>query len=119
MAPSGHQHEKVLTLHESDGSFSNEVFKMPNLQVKDIDEKLYSLLREKAQSENRSISQEVVTILEEYLANPRSFKPNPAREFLKLTGSWKDNRSAEEVIEEIRQSRTNNPRFESSDDIFA
>ncbi|MBR30744.1 MAG: antitoxin [Spirochaetaceae bacterium] len=92
---------------------------MPNLQVKDIDEKLYSLLREKAQSENRSISQEVVTILEEYLANPRSFKPNPAQEFLKLTGAWKENRSPEEIIEDIRKSRTTNPRFESGNDIFA
>ena len=92
--------------------------KMPNLQGKDIDEKLYSLLREKARSENRSISQEVVTILEEYLANPLAFKSNPAQEFLKLKGAWKDNRSAEEIIEDTRKSRTTNRRFESGNDIF-
>ena len=91
---------------------------MANLQVKDIDDRLYSLLREKARSENRSISQEVVTILEKYLANPRVYETNPAQEFLALTGSFKDSRPAEEIIKDIRSARTKNDRFSADKDVF-
>jgi len=43
---------------------------MATLQVKSIDDKSYKLLGIKAKKDNRSISQEVITILKEYLSEP-------------------------------------------------
>jgi plasmid stability protein len=91
---------------------------MANLQVKDIDDRLYILLREKARSENRSISQEVITILEDYLANPASYRPNPTREFLSLSGAWEDDRSAEKIISDIRKQRKSGKRFGRDNVLF-
>jgi hypothetical protein len=50
---------------------------MAILQVRDIDDQLYASLKEIAKSENRSLSQEVVPILEKYLANPQYSKIIP------------------------------------------
>jgi plasmid stability protein len=91
---------------------------MAILQVRDIDDRLYSLLRDRARLENRSISQEVVTILEAYLANPTMHSGNPTREFLSLSGSWEDNRSSAEIVQEIRRMRKNSRRFEDADVLF-
>lgn len=91
---------------------------MAILQVRDIDDRLYSLLRDRARLENRSISQEVVTILEAYLANPAMHSANPTREFLSLTGSWEDNRPSAEIVQEIRRMRKNSRRFEDADVLF-
>jgi len=46
---------------------------MAILQVRDIDDRLYSLLKLRAKSENRSVSQEVISIIEKYLSNPALF----------------------------------------------
>lgn len=80
---------------------------MANLQVKDIDEKLYESLRNLAAREKRSISQEVVFILQKYISKPAEFEPNQTDEFLRLAGSWKDSREADEIIGEIKKSRKN------------
>ncbi|MCK5130905.1 MAG: antitoxin [Candidatus Sabulitectum sp.] len=77
---------------------------MANLQVRDIDDRLYESIRVLARGERRSISQEVVHILEKFLSQPGSFDKNPTDEFLKLAGSWEDERSAEEIISEIREN---------------
>lgn len=50
-ARAGLQREEVLTLHEIPGCFKFKVRKVPNVRVKDIDEKLYLLPREKARSQ--------------------------------------------------------------------
>ena len=91
---------------------------MANLQVKDIDDRLYESIRELATNEKRSISQEVVFILQKYLSKPKEFDPNPTDEFLKLSGSWKDDRSAEEIIEDMRSSRRNSDRFGRKNELF-
>ena len=91
---------------------------MANLQVKDIDEKLYDTLRRLASNDRRSISQEVVYILQKYLSKPDSFEKNPTEEFLKLSGSWDDERSAEEIITEIYSNRRNSTRFGNDDELF-
>ena len=91
---------------------------MANLQVRDIDDKLYESLRTIATSEKRSISQEVVHILEKYLSIPGLFEQNPTDEFLKLSGSWEDNRSADEIIDDIRNNRKNSNRFGSANELF-
>ena len=91
---------------------------MANLQVRDIDEKLYESLRVRASKERRSISQEVVHILEKYLSLPRAFDINPTDEFLKLSGSWEDDRSAEDIVKSMRSGRTESTRFAESDELF-
>lgn len=91
---------------------------MANLQVKDIDTRLYESIRELATNDKRSISQEVVYILQKYLSKPLEFNNNPTDEFLNLAGSWKDERSAEEIIEDIKSSRQNSERFGKNNELF-
>ena len=91
---------------------------MANLQVKDIDDKLYESIRNLAASEKRSISQEVVLILEKYLSKPRVFDQCPTDEFLSLAGSWDDDRSADVIIQDIRDNRRNSNRFGNTDELF-
>lgn len=91
---------------------------MANLQVRDIDDRLYESIRMLAKSDKRSISQEVVHILERYLSQPGSFDLNPTDELLQLAGSWEDERSAEEIISEIRENRRNSVRFEDANELF-
>ncbi|MFP4378395.1 MAG: FitA-like ribbon-helix-helix domain-containing protein [Spirochaetales bacterium] len=91
---------------------------MANLQVRDIDDRLYESLRERATREKRSISQEVVLILEKYLSRPTAFDVNPTDEFLSLFGAWSDDRPADEIIAGIRSSRRNSSRFEGEDRVF-
>jgi hypothetical protein len=91
---------------------------MAILQVRDIDDRLYSSLKNLAKSENRSLSQEVISILEKYLSNPVIFKNNPTREFLSLSGSWADDRTADEIVKDIRKNRRNSKRFEAQNVLF-
>jgi plasmid stability protein len=91
---------------------------MAILQVRDIDDRLYSSLKNLAKSENRSLSQEVISILEKYLSNPVGFKNNPTREFLSLSGSWADNRTADEIVKDIKKNRRNSKRFEAQNVLF-
>ena len=91
---------------------------MAILQVRDVDDRLYSLLKAKAKKENRSLSQEVISILENYLSNPVTFNRNPTREFLSLAEAWSDDRTAEEIIGRIRRSRKNSKRFEAGNVLF-
>jgi hypothetical protein len=91
---------------------------MAILQVRDIDDRLYASLKNLAKSENRSLSQEVISILEKYLSNPVAFKNNPTREFLSLSGSWADDRTADEIVKDIKKNRRNRKRFEAQNVLF-
>ena len=91
---------------------------MANLQIKDIDDRLYDSLRILASNEKRSISQEVVYILQKYLTQPKEFDVNPTDEFLKLAGSWKNERDAEEILDDIRNSRRNSERIGRNNELF-
>jgi plasmid stability protein len=91
---------------------------MAILQVRDIDDRLYASLKTLAKSENRSLSQEVISILEKYLSNPVVFKNNPTREFLSLSGSWADDRTADETVKDIKKNRRNSKRFEAQNVVF-
>ncbi len=91
---------------------------MANLQVKDIDDNLYEALRRLASDERRSISQQVAFILEKYLASKASFDRNPTDAFLALSGEWRDDRKAEDIAKNIRQSRNSRRRFGENDGIF-
>jgi len=91
---------------------------MAILQVRDIDDRLYSSLKELAKSENRSLSQEIISILEKYMSNPMLFKNNSTKEFLSLSGSWDDDRTADEIIDDVKKSRRNSKRFKAENVIF-
>ena len=92
---------------------------MATLQVRDIDDRLYKYLKTSARLKNRSISQEVITIIQEYLNNTQNPARNATKEFLALSGAWKDERSAEEIVEDIRTHRTSSTtRFGEANGIF-
>jgi plasmid stability protein len=89
---------------------------MAILQVRDVDDRLYDSLKQKAKIDNRSISQEVIVILETYLSNPDIYNINSTREFLKL--SWDDNRNAKEIINDIIKDRKNKKTFGEYNGVF-
>ena len=91
---------------------------MPNLQVRDIDARLYNWLRINAKLANRSISQHVITILQEKASSPHNTAKNAVDEFLALGDCWGDERTAEEIVSEIRNSRTNKPQKENLNVLF-
>ncbi len=78
---------------------------MANLQVRDMDDNLYKALKALAKREKRSISQEVVYIIERYLSSPKDYYESQTEAFLDLT--WKDDRTADEIINDLRSSREN------------
>ena len=92
---------------------------MATLQVKGMDDRLYQALGARAAMENRSISQEVVSIIQKYLSAPVEDPRASARALLKLAGSWQDARSAEEIARDIRQSRRFGRRNKELGDVFA
>jgi hypothetical protein len=91
---------------------------MATLQVREIDDGLYEILKSVAQKERRSLSQEVVSILESYVRNPLSRISDTTEEFIALCGSWKDSRSAEDVIKDIKSHRRNSSRFGDRHAVF-
>jgi plasmid stability protein len=76
---------------------------MATLQLRNIDDRLYNFLKNSARRQNRPVSQEVVTIIQQHLHS--SPPANATLEFLALSGAWKDERDAEEIIADIRSSR--------------
>ena len=91
---------------------------MPNLQVRDIDAQLYNWLCVNAKLANRSISQQVITILQEKAAAPQEITANVVDAFLALNDSWGDERSAEEIVSEIRNARVNTSERGNLNDLF-
>lgn len=84
---------------------------MATLQIKGMDDALYSALKKRAEMENRSVNQQVVTNLQDYLARPNVSARKATEEFLAICGTWEDDKTAEEMIKEIRQSRRSGRRF--------
>ncbi len=86
---------------------------MAILQIKGIDDGFYEQIKRMAASENRSISQQVLFVVKEYLAREKQIKHTklPAEVLLDLSGSWQDAREAEEIIDDIRKSRSNSRKM--------
>lgn len=86
---------------------------MANLQVKGMDDSLYEQLKDLAESSNRSVSQEVVYLLKWYLARQQQLAGtrSPAEVLLELSGAWKDERDAREIVDDLRASRTRSRRL--------
>ena len=82
---------------------------MAILQIKGIDDALYARLRRMATADHRSISQEVLHLIEDYLTRQEDQPaiPTSARALLALAGSWDDERSADEISAAVRAARRN------------
>ena len=80
---------------------------MANLQIKGMDDDLYAQLKSLAASENRSISQQILFLLKLYLARKHQLQgtKTPAQVLLELSGSWQDNRSAEQIVKKLKTGR--------------
>ena len=106
-------HEKRLKKHELMITIALEV-NMANLQVRDMDDRLYDWLRQRSKLNNRSISQEVISMIEEYSCRRRdTICANAVEEFLNNTPLFDDERSAEEICNDIASARKNSDRFEN------
>lgn len=79
---------------------------MAILQVRSIDDDLYGALSRRASMENRSISQEVISIIKKYLTTPQTLSANPDESALRLAGSWNDRRSPDKIVDSIRNARS-------------
>ncbi len=91
---------------------------MATLQVRDIDDRIYKELRERAKSKHRSLSQEVAHIIEEYLSRPAGDYKKQSELLLELSGSWEGPETAKEIISSIRKSRKNSKRFRTANALF-
>ena len=91
---------------------------MANLQVRDIDDQIYEALRKRAKQQHRSLSQEVVHIIEEYLSRPNIDSPKQTELFLQLVGAWQGPESAEEILTSIRKGRIESKRFKGPHGLF-
>jgi hypothetical protein len=82
---------------------------MENLQIKGMDDDLYAQLKSLAASKNRSISQQILMLLKQYLAGRYQQKETrtPAQVLLDLSGSWEDDRPSEQIIKELKAERRN------------
>jgi len=75
-----------------------------------MDNDLYKALGRRAAMQNRSISQEVIVSIQRHLAAPPDQTKSADEAVLELAGSWKDDRTADEIIADIYKSRTKNTR---------
>ena len=86
---------------------------MANLQIKGVDDALYEELKRLSAAENRSVSQQTLLLIKDYLAKKqraRSLK-TPVQALLELAGSWEGKESAEEIIGRIKAARRNSTRL--------
>jgi plasmid stability protein len=84
---------------------------MATLQVKGMDDRLYGALRRRAEMDDRSISQEVIHIVRNFLAKPTADIAEASDRLLELAGSWEDDRPAEEIAADMMRGRKHPPRF--------
>ena len=87
---------------------------MANLQIKGIKEELYAEIKKLASAENRSISQQILFLVREYLGrkNYLSTLKSPAQVLLELSGSWQDDKGAEQIISEVKHACINSKKLE-------
>ena len=92
---------------------------MATLQVKGLDDRLYKALGARAAMDNRSVSQEVVVMIREFLARPPHDPRQATQEMLRLAGTWQDERTAKQITSDLRKARRSKRRFGKGDDVFA
>ncbi len=90
---------------------------MAVLQLQDIDDQLYLALKNIAKKEHRSVSQEVIMMIESYIGSPPNTSAAKVTEdFLNLF--WTGDEQAEELASSIRKQRVNSKRFASDNELF-
>ena len=87
---------------------------MANLQIKNIQDELYEEIKRLARAENRSVSQQVLFLVKEYLAKRKHLTAakSPAQVLLELSGSWEDDKNAEQIVKEIKSARKSSRKLE-------
>jgi len=87
---------------------------MANLQIKGIEDELYRELKKMAAEENRSVSQQVLFLVKEYLARKKHLRTlkTPAQILLDFSGSWEDNRDTAKIVAQIKKARRNSKKLE-------
>ena len=80
---------------------------MPNFEIKGMDDQLYEELKRLASKEKRSVSQQAVFLLRDYLARRGLLRvaKTPAQVLLELAGSWQGDEDAKTVIARIKKAR--------------
>jgi len=91
---------------------------MANLQVKDIDENLYRALKIRAKNMRRSVSQEVIRLVEEYLNQPEEARVDSTKQFLSLTWRSDQDESADDLISQIKEDRRESEKFKGNKNVF-
>jgi len=86
---------------------------MANLQIKGIDDDIYAELKKLAAAENRSVSQQTLFLIKDYLAKKQRLGAlkTPAQVLLDLAGSWEGEESAEEIITKIKKARKSSTKL--------
>ena len=89
---------------------------MANLQIKGIDDELYNEIKKLAAAERRSVSQQILFLVKNYLAKkPRcDAVKTPSEVLLELYGSWQDERKADQIIDQIKKARKNTKKSEAA-----
>jgi hypothetical protein len=84
-----------------------------NLQVKGIDDAFYADLKRLAADKHRSVSQQVVVMLKDYLAKrPHLTRVRlPAQVLLDLAGTWEDDCSPDEIVQHLRTARRSSAKL--------
>ncbi len=87
---------------------------MANLQIKNVADDLYEEIKKLASAENRSVSQQVLFLVREYLAKRKHLTAakSPAQVLLELSGSWEDDRNAEQIVREIKSARKSSRKLD-------
>lgn len=86
---------------------------MANLQIKNIDDEFYNQIKLMAEAEHRSISQQILFLVKEYLSKRKALSKtkSSARILLELSGSWEDSNDADQIIAGIKRKRANSRKL--------
>jgi predicted CopG family antitoxin len=86
---------------------------MANLQIKGVDDAIYEELKKLAAAENRSVSQQTLFLIKDYLAKKQRVQTlkTPVQVLLELAGSWEGEETAEEIIAKIKKARKSSTRL--------
>jgi plasmid stability protein len=87
---------------------------MANLQIKNIDDDFYKKIKALADAENRSVSQQVIFLVKDYLLKRQTISKikTPAQMLLDISGSWDEDVEADEIIARIKRHRSNSKKLE-------
>jgi hypothetical protein len=86
---------------------------MANLQIKTIKDGFYKQIKLLSYSKNRSVSQQVLHLLRDYMAKQKSIAhvKTPAQVLLDLCGSWDDPADADQIIVDLKSGRVNSKKM--------